>query len=247
MPETPDGTSGSGSARVAEDGSPRARKRRAVVASAVERERRRIARELHDGPLQSLGHVVWQLRAAAASVEHPHHVRPLLQDATSGLRQAIRDIRAVCQGLYPPRLRLGLAGALRTRLADLAKTTGATVSLAWRGPEPALDPEHQASLLRIAEEAVANACRHGRAGRIAVSVRIHETGLVLRIRDDGQGSLASSPAASSRGLGLASLRDRVQAAGGSWHVRMVRGAGVSLSVELPLPRAQTRSLEDGRP
>jgi signal transduction histidine kinase len=109
--------------------------------------------------------------------------------------------------------------------------------LRWRLPEPV-----EAAAYFVASEALANAAKHAQASRVEVSLATRNGGLRLSIRDDGVGG--ADPA---RGSGLVGLTDRVEALGGSLHVRSRVGDGTQLTAELPLELEVGRNPEQPSP
>ena len=207
------------------------RKRRQA---ATEAERARLARELHDGPLQDL-HAL-RLRAASGDVE-------TIENATGDLA---KEIRAIAEGLRPPALgRFGLGAALASHAARISERhPGVRVRIHAQDNLPPLAPEAEASLFRVAQEAIQNAIRHGEAQRVDIDLAVGpERGapnvLTLRVQDDGSGlpaafeaNRASLPA---RGhFGLAGMEERAALLRGSLLVHPRRdGPGTSLLLTAP--------------
>ena len=153
------------------------RMQRAVEAS--DRERRRIAQDLHDGVVQDLTAVSYALSAAAATAPEP--VDEQLRDAAAETRRGIRHLRTLLVDIYPPELhREGLPAALADLLTG-PEARGIATSLDV-DPAP-LGPEQEALLFRVAQEAVRNVVEHAGASRLAVSV--HRVDGRVRLEDRG--------------------------------------------------------------
>lgn len=196
-----------------------------VAADVAEEERGRLARELHDSPLQEL----------SASIRRLELV-PGAQDEARSLQGIADQLRSVAIDLRPPMLDdLGLGAALEF-LAD-QRTSDTTTIVANFADSTGLDPESRPpatvefALYRIAREAVANALRHAEARNVTITGRIARDSIDLTVSDDGVGVDADAPRrASSRGrLGLASMRRRAQAIGAELAVEGTR-AGTRVSV-----------------
>jgi signal transduction histidine kinase len=180
-----------------------------VEADVAEEERARLARELHDVPLQELSGVIRRLE-----------LDPAAKDATRSLRAIADELRAVAVDLRPPMLDdLGLGAALDF-LAE--QTTGEAARVDVRiddstGPEPDRRPPPAVELAvyRIANEAVSNAMSHARASAVSITAAVSRNSISLEIADDGVGLRdLEARRASSRGhLGLTSMRRRAQAIG----------------------------------
>jgi signal transduction histidine kinase len=154
--------------------------------------------------------------------------------------QAATDLRQVVAELRPPDLaERGLVETLRARAALLDRVHSASVSFATVGRVD-LPPAAAETVLRVAEEALHNALRHGRATRVQVRLtreRKADTGVrggvVLEVRDDGVGFSAT---AARHGLGLASMRDRARTVGGRLELD-TSGGGTTVRLEVPGDRA----------
>jgi signal transduction histidine kinase len=174
---------------------------------ATETERAHLARELHDVPLQELAGIIRRLE-----------LLPEARAETDQLRAVAAQLRGVATELRPPVLDdLGLAPALEflaeTASTDLVAVTAEVedrTSLEPGGRPPA---EVELAVFRIAQEAVANACRHAQAGNVRLRGEVSPGRVALVVTDDGRGlDEAEARAASRRGrLGLASIRRRAEA------------------------------------
>lgn len=183
---------------------------------AQEEERRRLARELHDGVAQEL----YGLKLAA-------RMGTPVEDKISEIMDGVGRL---AKSLWPPVLeKLGLVQALRSHLDSLGQPEG----LVLLAPEgfPRLPMAVEATLYRIAQEAVGNALRHGSPGRLTVRLTTGGDEVRMEIEDDGQGF---DPAALTvEGLGLVGMRERAQGLGGTLSVRSERGRGTLVSVLVP--------------
>ena len=201
---------------------------------ASDAERRRLAANLHDGAVQDLAGVSYALSAAARDADPSQRAR--LHEAGTRTRGAIRDLRTLLVGLYPPNLE---RAGLRAALADV------TANLQRHEVEATLDaPEHlalpmqvQALLFRIAQEALRNVLEHADATRVDVRVRAADGVARLTVSDDGAGfspeAVAAAPAAGHFGLRM--LGDLARDAGGSLTVDSRPGAGATITAEVPVP------------
>jgi signal transduction histidine kinase len=201
---------------------------RARIVAAADATRRRIERDLHDGAQQRLVSLGLELRAAEASV--PSELTELKGEVSrvaEGLASVQEELREIARGIHPAILvQGGLAPALKT----LARRSRVPVELDVRAQTRLPDPVEVAAYF-VVSETLTNADKHARA--TVVRVQAEAAGGVLRldVRDDGVGG-----ASSSRGTGLAGLKDRVEALGGTLAVQSAIDAGTSVHVELPLER-----------
>lgn len=210
--------------------------REALLVRAVEAsddERRRIAAELHDGPVQDLAGISYSLSAAAQTEASPA-AREMLQQAAAGTRDSMRQLRALLVEIHPPNLRAtGLEAALADLLAPL-QARGATTDL---DVDPALDLDDAAEriLYRAAAEALRNVQRHAGAGHVRVTVRRDGAAMRLEVADDGAG-FAPEERERRRAdghVGLSLLEELAVSAGGRLDVRSAPGEGTTFALELP--------------
>jgi signal transduction histidine kinase len=200
---------------------------------ATDRERRRIAGDLHDGPVQELAGLSMRLSAAAEGV--PAGSADVLRDAASGVRASVRTLRSAIVGVYPPNLR---TVGLRAALSDLVAGTelrGIATSL---DVDPVAEGVHEdiaALLFRGAQEALRNAEEHARAGRVDVTVDRRGERIVLQVTDDGTGIEPErlDVAREEGHVGLSILRDLARTAGGDLDVRARDGGGTVVTMEVP--------------
>jgi signal transduction histidine kinase len=206
-----------------------------MLVAAQEAERRRISEDIHDDTLQVMGAVQLRLEMLLAEVAEPtlhEEVRQLAEivaAATSRLRKLTFDLR-------PPMLNEhGLAETLRSSLRELADERG----IAWEledglTAEPGDEP--RSVLFRIAQEALTNVRKHADASRVRVELHDVDGGVLLVIHDDGAGVPGSSGAAADPvpgHLGLQTMRERAELAGGSFSVSSREGSGTWIEAWVP--------------
>ncbi len=207
---------------------------RAIDASDLER--RRIAGDLHDGPVQQLAGVSMSLSAAADRLapDDPE-ASAVLRDAAERTRQGMRSLRSSLMGIYPPTLeRAGISAALSDLTAPLAGY-GISVELdVDEGLE--LTPRTETLLFRAAQEAIRNVTSHAEATHVRVRLGRDHDAAVLEIADDGRGfAPAQAETARAEGhLGLRLLTDLAHDAGGSLDLASTPGEGTTVRLEVPL-------------
>jgi signal transduction histidine kinase len=195
---------------------------RAGIVEAVDRERRRIERDLHDGVQQRLVALA-VLLGRARRQRDPGTAAGLLAQAHRESEEVLVELREVAWRAYPTALdHLGLAEAL----AAVAERAGLPVHLDLRGDRPLPRPVETAAYF-VVSEAVTNAVKHSGATRVDVAVTRHKAGVGVRIRDDGGGG--ADPA----GGGLSGLGLRVAALDGDLTVHSPAGGPTEITVELP--------------
>jgi signal transduction histidine kinase len=214
-----------------------------AVWKVQEDERRRLARELHDGLGQTLTALTNQLERLQQKLDgrQPGDVTARLADSVEMARLALNEIRELSRLIRPPVLDdLGLASALSWLARTLEQRAGLHVELSLSGIEERLDPELETLVFRIIQEALTNVLRHAGTDRARVVVSRAAGFLVLRVSDNGrgfdaQGSLAGSGAAT--GSGLRGMRDRLELFGGKLEIISAPGQGTLVSASIPLLEA----------
>jgi two-component system sensor histidine kinase UhpB len=193
---------------------------------AQERERRRIAQDLHDEVNQALTAV--SLRLQATIEQAPPELRRELRETKRLSSQAMEELLAIARQLRPTILDdHGLLPALHSQVRDFADQTRINARFKARGPTPKLSPEQQLVIYRVTQESLSNIAQHAHAR--AVEVELSFIGrTVLRITDDGRGFAS----ARRGGLGLTGMRERAMLAGG--HLSIWSGNGQGTRVELTI-------------
>jgi two-component system NarL family sensor kinase len=200
--------------------------RRAIEASDVER--RRIARDLHDGVVQDLAAVSFSLAASAEGAPAPYDAE--LREAAAETRHGIGQLRTLLVDIYPPELhRAGLEAALTDVLAS-ASARGLETDLEVDSDTP-LRPETEALLFRVAQEAIRNSVKHSGAEHVSVSVQATDGRARLEVGDDGRG-FDPTTAGGDGHFGLRAVEELVREAGGELEVDSKLGEGARVTVEV---------------
>lgn len=207
--------------------------RHAVEASDAER--RRIAGELHDGVVQDLTGMTYQLDAARLGQPDEARRTELITNTATRLRASIGALRSLLVDIYPPNLaEEGLASALAD-LTDSLSRHGIDVSLDTEGTER-LPADTAALLFRTAQEAVRNVIAHSGARVASISVVYGDDTATLVVDDDGRGfNDVELDERSTKGhVGLRSIGDLLARSGGGLSVRAAPGQGTRIEAEVPV-------------
>jgi signal transduction histidine kinase len=214
----------------------RARRYAQLVIKAEEDQNRRLARELHDEPLQlflllarrleSLGDVLGVPAVVVEGLAEAHHQS---LDAAGRLRNLARDLR-------PPTLdQLGLVAAISSLVADIEVQGGPDAEFEVTGVATRLNPEAELGAFRIVQEAIRNVLRHAQANRVKVAVQFKPDELSIRVVDDGQGfSPENQSEQDSEHLGLIGMRERARLLGGDLEVNSESGRGTVIVCIIPI-------------
>ncbi len=210
---------------------------------AQEAERRRLSMDVHDGPLQSLGVSLIALDRAIRRLERGERDLAFgeLRFLRSSLAGTVAEVRAVLADLSVDKLTQdGLAAALRGNVDRFSEITGIQVELDDQ-LEARLPGDLELLLYRLAQEALTNVRKHAEATKVLVRIEAEVDELVMTIRDDGRGFDPEELPASRRAgeqLGLASMKERVQAMRGDLKIISSRGGGTTLIFRCPVPPAE---------
>jgi signal transduction histidine kinase len=184
------------------------------IVSVSEYEQQRIGQDLHDGLCQQLAAIGCAARALAEDLQQKGNESA--QDAVSieeSLRQTVMEARDLARGIFPVHVdRDGLSAALRDLAETTQKLTNVNITLAEETEVQIDSPEASMHLYRIAQEAVSNAIRHGKAKQIWIKITLQNNLLTLIIEDDGAGINYKSVKASN-GMGLRTMKYRAQTIG----------------------------------
>jgi signal transduction histidine kinase len=197
---------------------------------AAERERNRIAREIHDGLGHYLTTIHMQLQAARAILDRDRpRAEATLIKAQRLAQEALGDVRQSVAALRSEPAEHRSLPQLLAALADDAKHAGLATSLAVRGEPRPLGHHTEQTLLRAAQEGLTNVRKHAAAERVSLTLDYQHPALVrLCVRDDGRGAQTAGS-----GFGLVGLRERAQQLGGRLEVVTAQGAGFTLTMEVP--------------
>lgn len=197
-----------------------------------EEERRRIARDLHDGPVQSLVLLWRRLDAIEAHTEQAN--RADLAAARALAEEVADELRRFSRALRPSLLDdLGLGPALRAEVSTVASRTALHGRYVETGISRRLSSETELMLLRIAQEALHNVEHHADATSVVVRLNYADSGVKMTIADDGRGMKREPPSfelLAQGKLGIVGMRERARLAGAELHIRTSGGRGTTVMV-----------------
>lgn len=220
------------------------RRANSQILVAREEERRRVAKELHDSLAQRWAVMQLGLHMGAMSLGGQVEASDLLFKAADECKEAIRELRHICYELYPPALDiLGLGRAL-DEMADKYQAAGkeCTVDCSPRLKKARFPRDVEISLYRVCQEAVNNAVRHGKAGRIAFALDYEDNQLSLAVTDNGIGFNPED--VSKYGMGMNSMKSRLMGIGGTLDISSEPGQTRVLA-RVPCLPAEDRAMAAG--
>lgn len=206
----------------------------ARLVRAEEEERRRIAADIHDDPIQAITAAGMRLDVLRRCLSDPEHLAELgrAREAVGG---AVQRLRSMLFQLHPPALaREGLPAVLRAILDELEQEASLRVRLEIRAAaEP--PPEGRTILYRIVQEALANVRKHAQASSVSVLLEERDGGFSIRVEDDGVGFESEDVGELPGHMGLPGIRERAKLAGGTCRVHSAPGAGTTVEAWVPGP------------
>jgi signal transduction histidine kinase len=225
----------------------RARRRRAEASAfeisgrlitAHEEERRRVARELHDGLGQDLLVVASEAQLSLSQEQNPPGTQARLKDIADTAKQALQQARRMAHNLRPGLLEeLGFTKAVRAMLQKGAQASGLCVDVQLADVDGLLPPEFEVNLFRITQECLNNVLKHANASQANFTLTQANSDLRLVVEDNGDGfdytRLASMPP-EQRGFGLPQMAERAKIMGGRLGIESHPGRGTRLTVDVPL-------------
>jgi PAS domain S-box-containing protein len=218
---------------------------------STEAERLYLAQELHDGPIQDLYGVSFELSSLRDDLETQEATQSL-QAATHTIQDVIAILRGICGDLRPPTLaQFGLEKSIRSHVDGLSSMhPGIKFKLDLQADGQLLPERVRLALFRIYQHAISNVIRHAEANNVVISLAIDTENVTLEIKDDGKGF--ELPArwielAREDHLGLVGTAERAQAIGAQLTIESSPGAGTCISVSVPRDQERTWLQAKGSP
>ena len=210
------------------------------IIEAQEAERRRVARELHDGVNQAIASVKFRIQTAEQQILRSD---PRWQETCAKtkdmLDSVLQQVRRLSRNLRPGELDdFGLVAAARSACQEFELRSGIHVSFMHSEFAERLPATLELSLYRIIQEALTNVERHSSASAVEINLSAEESSVVLHISDNGSGFAPAQAARRVSGLGLLHMRERASLVGGVFSMSSEPGKGVQLLVQAPIDRME---------
>lgn len=206
------------------------------VIRAQEEERRRVAREIHDGPAQTLANIVLRLEIAEKLLEFdPTRVKAELIDLKNLVRSNLQDIRRIIFDLRPMALDdLGIVPAISKYLDNFQENYGIKCEFLIEGREKRLLPALEVALFRLVQEGMTNVAKHAHSAKVDISLIYQEDWTIARIRDYGKGfEVSFALTTPGEHFGLIGMRERVEMFSGHFSIQSTLGKGTTLELSIP--------------
>lgn len=196
---------------------------RSVIVAASLEERRRLARDVHDGLAQEISFIARNVRLLSEHGGDPQLIERILRSVARAQEESRRVVGALAARPDEP-----LDQALAQAVREAAQRYGASIDMELTGGI-SLSPREREAVIRIASEAVANAAQHSGAEVLRIYLERADAGVRLGVEDDGSGFDEKQP---RRGFGLVTMKDRAEALGGKLNIESRRGVGTRVELEL---------------
>lgn len=204
------------------------------IIQAQEDERRRISREIHDGPAQMLANVLLRSELVERAIRDQTVDQALIEirSIRKMLSSSLREVRRIIYDLRPMALDdLGLIPTIKKYVANTAEYTNVNIEFISLGEERRLEQEYEITLFRVMQESLQNAIKHGKSSKIVVKLEIGQNFLSLMITDDGKGF---DPALKKdKSFGLLGMKERVEMLKGKLSIDSVLRKGTRIYINIP--------------
>lgn len=211
----------------------------ARIIQAQEAERVRIAREIHDGPAQSMANIVLRAEICQKLYERGERARVMeeLRDLRDAVKESLQEVRRIIFNLRPMTLDdLGLGPTLRRYVEEFNARGAPPVELTILGKEERLPQAVEVSAFRLIQEALNNARKHANASVLQTRVEFAPSALVIQVKDNGQGfnvDEVRKNGAESGHFGLVSMAERVELLSGTLTINSSPGRGTTIIAKIP--------------
>lgn len=209
------------------------------IIEAQEEERQRVARDIHDGPAQSMSNVVLKAEICERLIDVDiNKVREELKQLKRIVRESLQDVRKIIYNLRPMSLDdLGLVPTLQRYIMTFQEDTGIVVSFNTKGAYDNIKPVISLTVFRIVQEAISNINKHANARNAAINLEFRDEELTLHIYDDGKGfsveKLTDKSGNINSGFGLLSMRERIELLNGELKINSEMGKGTRINIVIP--------------
>jgi len=207
---------------------------------AQEEERKRMAREIHDGPAQSLANLVLRTEIAERMLMKQEFqlVQEELMELKSQVRSGLEEIRKIIFNLRPMALDdLGLVPTLRKFVQDFEEKTKIRAVFETAGRELRMPSAMEAAIYRLVQEAFSNALKHASPTYVSLEIRFYPERVEIEIRDNGAGfDVEQALARSKKGshYGLIGMSERVELLNGKMDIQSAKGQGTKITISIPV-------------
>ncbi|MDC3416118.1 sensor histidine kinase [Aquibacillus salsiterrae] len=205
------------------------------IIEAQEEERRRLSREMHDGPAQMLANILLRAELVDRTFRERSVEEALVEirSVRSMIRSSLYEVRRIIYDLRPMALDdLGLVPTLKKYLANTEDYNEINIDFVYLGTERRFPSKYEVALFRLVQESVQNAVKHGEPSQITVKLEVRNKKVLIVVKDNGKGFDVKKKKENS--FGLLGMRERVEMLDGDWTIRSVIGEGTTILFQIPL-------------
>jgi len=208
------------------------------IIKAQEEERRRVAREIHDGPAQSMANIVLRAEFCEKLIDKDIHLaKQEIKQFKELVRSSLKDVRKIIYDLRPMALDdLGLIPAVSRYIEDFVERYNIKVSFSPSEIEKRLPNTIEVTVFRVIQEALQNVHKHTLAENVKISLVVTAKKVELAISDDGQGFVVAEVLADKEreGYGLLGMRERIELLDGQFSIKSEPGEGTDIFIKIPV-------------
>lgn len=211
------------------------------IIEAQEMERKRLSREIHDGPAQMLANILIRSEIVDLAFREGNVDQALeeVKDIRGNIRQSLQEVRRIIYDLRPMALDdLGLFPTIKKHIKTMSDYYQIPIDLALLGDERRLEPHYEVAVFRLVQEALQNAINHAEAQLIKVLIEVRSQYLTVIIKDDGVGFDTSVKKENS--FGLIGMRERIEILDGELNITSKPGFGTTVRMKIPLQEASDK-------
>jgi len=208
----------------------------ARIIRSQEEERRRVARDIHDGPAQAIANIVFRAEVCERLIDtDTERAKIELKSLRAHIRNTLTEIRRIIFDLRPMAIDdLGLVPALRSILEAIRDQNGLFAEISVIGDERRIEDHIEIGVFRVAQEALNNVVKHANASTIRVRVEFAPNAVAVSVEDNGKGFDQSSEEATTGHFGLLGMRERLQLLDGTLTIKSAKGRGTKILITAPL-------------
>ncbi|MCS3915546.1 two-component system sensor histidine kinase DegS [Caldanaerobacter subterraneus subsp. tengcongensis MB4] len=214
------------------------------IIEAQEEERKRIAREIHDGPAQAMANVLLKSELCEKLItKDVEQARLELKNLKEIVQQSLKEVRKIIYDLRPSALDdLGLVPALSRYIKNFEEETGIHVDFTVLSDYQRLSPEIEVTCFRVVQEALTNIKKHSRAKTASIKFEFGMKFVSIIIKDDGIGFDKEKI---GQGYGLMGMRERVEILNGKFEISSFKGKGTQIYISIPVRGVEDDSVASG--
>lgn len=205
------------------------------IIEAQENEKKRISRDIHDGPAQSLANVILKAEYINKIVDSsPEKAKVELVELQEGVRDTLKDIRKIIYDLMPMSLDdLGLVSTVKKMMGTIEDNSNLTVHFSAKENSTLKNPLVKLMAFRVIQESVNNAVKHSKCTKLNVKITIEEENALIQIEDDGVGFSVKDALNKASGFGLHNMKERIDIVGGFIEIKSKPELGTKIKFIIP--------------